>query len=197
MDSPQTGLRTHVPHSYQDPVDLVWLHCAARAGIIVRRNRTVFAAWDGGGTLTLGESDTLDPDDSIAQMILHELCHHLVEGPDSWFRPDWGLQIDDPTQRYREHACLRLQAALADTVGLRHFFGATTSFRVYYDALGSDPLESGDDPAIEPAQWGWERAQQAPWLAPLKEALESTCLIARVVEPIAPTDSIWSCGANR
>ena len=192
MNSPQPGVRTEVAHTYQDPLDLIWLNCAAQVGMVIRRDDTVFAAWDGTGTLTLGTPETLDADDCIAQMILHELCHHLVEGPESWNRPDWGLQIDNPAQRSREHACLRLQAALADTVGLRHFFAATTSFRTYYDALPDDTLEVGKDPAIQPAREGWTRSQTGPWASPIKAALKATQQIAELVDGMAPSSSIWA-----
>ena len=80
-----------VRFQYQDPLDAVWLGAAARVGLRVNRSNEVFAATDGRGVLTLGEEATLDADDCLAQMIFHELCHSLVQGPDSFTVPDWGL----------------------------------------------------------------------------------------------------------
>ena len=105
------------------------------------------ASWNGAGVLTIGTPETLDPDDSLAQMILHETCHALCEGPESLQKMDWGLDNSSPAKRVHEHACLRLQAALADQYGLRAFFAATTMFRAYYDRLPSEPLAPSDDPA--------------------------------------------------
>ena len=36
----------------------------------------------------IGTADTLDADDSLAQMIFHELCHSLVQGEDSFARAE-------------------------------------------------------------------------------------------------------------
>ena len=67
---------------YQDPVDLIWLQTCRRWGWQIDRSNQVFAAWNGKGTLTIGTSETLDADDSLAQLILHEFCHAMVEGPE-------------------------------------------------------------------------------------------------------------------
>ncbi|MCA9120307.1 MAG: hypothetical protein H6822_33290 [Planctomycetaceae bacterium] len=177
--------------TYQDPLDLVWLHAASSLGIRVERSAEVFASWDGCGILRIGTPETLDADDSLAQMVLHELCHLLVEGPDAITLPDWGLQ-NDPSKVVHEHATLRLQAALADTVGLREFFAATTVFRKYYDQLTDHPLEAGDDPAIDLALVAWHRSRAEPWAGPLDRALRLTAELAHVVQNIAPSDSLWS-----
>ena len=176
---------------YQDPLELVWIAAARQWGMHVVRDATVFASWDGDGTLKIGTPETLDPDDSVAQMILHELCHALVEGPAAFRLPDWGLDIHDPSQRVHEHACLRLQAALADRYGLRHFLAATTNFRKYYDALPDRPLEECGDPAVPLAGAGWRRAQRDPWSNPLDTALQATADIAKRVLPLAPDDPLW------
>ena len=178
--------------NYQDPLDLIWLHAAKEMGMTVVRDDSVFAAWDGKGTLTIGTPETLDPDDCLAQMILHETCHALVEGPDAWNKPDWGVQIDNREQRVREHACLRLQAALAHPYGLRSFFAATTNFRKYYDRLPEDPLTGEDDPATAIALDAISRATTGPLSGPLQEALKRTAGIAAVVQGVADPDSLWS-----
>ena len=64
-------------HRYQDPLALVWIDCAARVGYRVARTTEAYASTDGRRNLLIGEDATLDADDSLAQMILHELCHHL------------------------------------------------------------------------------------------------------------------------
>ncbi|MEX1026569.1 MAG: hypothetical protein WD049_00980 [Candidatus Paceibacterota bacterium] len=177
--------------TYQDPLDLIWIQTARLLGVVVERDSSVFASWNGAGVLRIGTPETLDPDDSLAQMILHELCHLLVEGPEARQRPDWGLE-NDPARRVHEHACLRLQAALADTVGLRQFFAATTVFRNYYDRLPAKPLEQDGDPAVELALVGWERIETERWTEPLVRALRLTADIARLLRGLAPADSLWS-----
>ena len=97
-------------HRYVDPVDQLWLATAERLGFRVRRSGDVYASTDGHGVMTLGSDETLDPDDCLAQMILHECCHWLVEGDESRHLPDWGLDNMTPRDAPREMACLRLQA---------------------------------------------------------------------------------------
>jgi hypothetical protein len=106
----------------------------------VIRTPDAYAATDGRGTLAIGAASTLDADDSLAQMIFHELCHSLVEGPDSFAQPDWGMDNTGPDHDWREHACLRVQALLAGRYGLRALLAPTTEHRAFYDALGPDPL---------------------------------------------------------
>lgn len=177
--------------TYDDPLSIVWLYAAERMGMRVERSPEVNASWSGDGVLTIGTAETLDPDDSLAQMILHETCHALVEGPESLHKLDWGLQ-NNPDKKAHEHACLRLQAALADEVGMRAFFASTTMFRPYYDALPADPLADGDDPAIPMARAAWQRVNDSPWGEALREALERTAQIARALEGAVPEDSLWS-----
>jgi hypothetical protein len=184
-----------ITRTYSDPLDLVWLHAATRMGMRVERSAEVNASWCGNGVLTIGTPETLDPDDSLAQMILHEACHALVEGPESLGKLDWGLQ-NNPDKKAHEHACLRLQAALADQVGMRDFFASTTMFRAYYDALPADPLAEGDDPAIAMAQAALERTNSGTWGQALREALDRTAQIARALDGIAPEISLWRRNAT-
>ncbi|MDP6723269.1 MAG: hypothetical protein QGG36_20630 [Pirellulaceae bacterium] len=186
-------MKRQIQFDYQDPLELIWIRAAAKMGMEVARDDTVFASWDGEGTLRIGTPETLDKDDSVAQMVFHEICHALVEGPDAFPRPDWGLDISNRAQRVREHACLRLQAALADQFQLRRFLAATTDFRAYYDRIPAEPLagQGDDDPAIPLAAVGWERAQQGPWAQPLDSALRSTAAIAKIVAGHAHATSLW------
>lgn len=184
-----------IDQTYTDPLSLVWVRAAERMGMRVERSAEVNASWDGDSTLTIGTPETLDPDDSLAQMVLHEVCHALCEGPESLKLLDWGLGGTNPVGKVHEHACLRLQAALADQHGMRRFFAATTMFRSYYDRLPADPLapaeEASDQSAVERARAGWQRAKTGPWAAAIEEALDRTAQIARVLHGLAPEDSLW------
>ena len=55
----------------------------------------------------------MDPDDSLAQLIFHELCHALVAGEHAFEREDWALCNLDGRDLIFEHACHRVQAALS------------------------------------------------------------------------------------
>jgi len=180
-----------IEKTYVDPLSLVWIHAAEQMGMRIERSAEVNASWNGAGVLTIGTPETLDPDDCLAQMILHEVCHALCEGPESLEQLDWGLDNVNPAKKVHEHACLRLQAALADPYGMRAFFAATTMFRSYYDRLPAEPLAEGDDPAIPLARVGWDRAQRGPWAVPLQQALERTAQIARALHGVATEDSLW------
>lgn len=187
----QTPTMREITRQYEDPLTLVWTHAAGRMGMRIVRSTEAYASWDGQSVLTIGSAETLDPDDSLAQMVLHEVCHALVEGPESLQKLDWGLSGAGPDKRVHEHACLRLQAALADRHGLRAFFAATTMFRPYYDDLPADPLAPGDDPAIPLAQAGWGRALHGPWSEPLHDALARTAQISEAVDGAAGPESLW------
>ena len=180
-----------ISKQYSDPLDLVWIHAAEQIGMQVIRDPEVFASWDGEGVLRIGAPETLDPDDSLAQMIFHEICHALVEGPAAFHREDWGLDPDVAVGAVHEHACLRLQTVLSDRYGLLEFFAATTDFREYFDRIGPTPLEGSGDPAIELAKTAYRRATEGPWSAALDTALQQTRSIAAVVMELAPDDSLW------
>lgn len=180
-----------VSRIYSDPLDLIWRHAAEQMGMTIERSDEVYASWDGAGTLHIGTPPTLDADDTLAQMILHECCHALCQWPDGLTQADWGLQIDNPDHRVFEHACLRLQAALTEPHGLRQFLAATTTFRRYYDRLPADPLADDSDPAVPVARSGMQQATTGPWAAALQTALQLTAWLHRVVRDVAPQDSLW------
>jgi hypothetical protein len=165
-----------ITHRYVDPLDVVWLAAAQRMGFRVVRAEDVYAASDGRGTIHIGAPDTLDPDDCLAQMIFHELCHSLVEGAGALDRPDWGLDNVSPGGAEREHACLRLQAHLAEAHGLRQVLAPTTEFRAYYDGLG-EPLAPSTDPSAQLARRALARVDVPPWGPHLGRALEATAAI--------------------
>ena len=180
------------PARYKDPLEVIWTVAASRLGLRIVRSDAVYAAWDGKGTLTLSTAEHFDPDDSLAQHILHELCHALVEGEAAFGLPDWGL--DNMTSRdvVREYACQRLQCALATRHGLRDFFGSTTEYRSYWDTLPEDPLDDVSDPATSPARAGFVLACQAPYAEVLTAALEATRVIVAAVFPFAEPDSLYA-----
>lgn len=178
--------------TYSDPVDLIWVATARSLGITIRRSDTVFASWDGAGGLTLSTPAGFDPDDCVAQLVLHELCHALVEGPDAWALPDWGLENTDARDLSHEHAAQRLQGRLSAPHGLRGILAPTTKWRDYYDALPDDPLQGpDDDPAVPLAQAAWERARHPRWWVPLQKALVATAAIARATADFADEGALW------
>ena len=50
-------------HIYLDPLDAIWLTTAERIGFSVERSSEVYASTDGEGTMTIGTTETLDPDE--------------------------------------------------------------------------------------------------------------------------------------
>jgi hypothetical protein len=182
-----------INRQYRDPVDQIWLATARKLGLEVRRTRAAYASYDGQGVLSVAEPVDFDADDSLAQMILHELCHALVAGPDAMSRADWGMCNHDDRDLVHEHACQRLQAALSDRHGLRGLMAVTTDHRAYWDGLPREPLLEGQDgDAIEIARAGWQRARAGRWGEALERALSATAVIARVVKPFCEDDSLWN-----
>lgn len=182
---------TEVPrtptHRYRDPLDLVWLKVAEDVGWTIDRSSEVFAAYDGAGRLTLGADETLDPDDCLAQMIFHELCHSCVQGPENLASADFGLD-NVGGDELAERAALRVQAALLEPLGLRHVMGPTTDFRAFYDSLPDDPFAevAGDELVL--ARAGLARVDQAPWGPHIRRGLAST---------LAIVDAVIAAGADR
>ena len=181
-----------IKHTYHDPVDLIWLRAAADLGLTVQRSTDAYAAYDGQGTLTISVADEFDPDDCLAQMIFHELCHWLVSGAGARDLPDWGLSNTSRRDLVYEYACHRLQAALAAPYGLRDFMAVTTMWRPYWDALPEDPLQDGEDPAIAIARSGFRLSQTAPFHDVLSRSLAATAAVADAVRSAVPASSLWS-----
>lgn len=184
-------------HVYTDPLDAIWLEAAATLGLRVVRSDTAYAAYDGQGTLTIARSTSFDDDDSLAQLVFHEICHALVAGKDALKKPDWGLDNSDDRDRVLEHACNRLQATLAGRVGLRRFFAVTTEHRAYYDALPSDPLADADDPAVPLARQGAQLSRQNPWKRALGTALQASAEVAAAARSAVDPTSLFRHGPKR
>ena len=174
-----------ITKTYQDPLDLIWTQSAKRLGMNLVRSRDVFASWDGQGNLSIGSPEDLDPDDSLAQMIFHEICHAIVQGDACWARENWGLNNTDGRDDVREYACIRLQAALAQAYGLRAFLAVTTDWRYHYDALPADPLTGDDDPAVALAVAAHHRALNGPWASTIQAALQATETIVKATSVFA------------
>lgn len=197
-------------HRYQDPLSLIWITCAERVGYRVARTTDAYASTDGRRTLLIGVDATLDADDSLAQMILHELCHALVEGEEGERQQDWGLDNTGARHLWREHACLRLQAYLAGRFGLREFLAPTTDFRArFWNTLPADPFAAAEHSggrrerscvAARRAAW---RAGQPRWAPHLDTAFAATATVAEAVRSAGgeraggggPLPSLWSTAA--
>ena len=183
-----------VLHRYSDPLDVIWIGCAQRVGFRIVRSDEVYATTDGRGTLFIGAGHTLDADDSLAQMIFHELCHALIEGDEGESQQDWGLDNTSNRHLWREHACLRLQAYLAGNAGLRDFLAPTTDFRVrFWNSLTADPFAAPAaaggprEPSCVAARIGAWRASQSRWAEPLADALSATAAVAAAVTGVVRT----------
>lgn len=182
---------------YEDPLDVVWRGAAARIGLRVVRSNAVFASSDGRGTLFIAQDD-LDPDDSLSQMVFHELCHSLVEGPERFEMPDWGLdnrcepESATKDELAAEHAAIRLQAHLAQQWGLRRFLAPTTDHRPFFESLGADPLRPSDEESARRAVVGAARVGRPPWAPHLEDALRATAALAAQARAYAPDDSLWA-----
>jgi len=176
----QRPMSTTPPHALHDSqIERIWIDAAARVGFRVERTGLAYASTDGQGVIAIGADETLDHDDSVAQLVFHELCHALVQGPENLRVPDWGLDNTSDRDLVAEHACLRLQAHLADAQALRPLMTPTTISRDYYQALPAFALDGGDEAcrrAAAAARW----AAAAPWKAALDEALSRTAALVRV-----------------
>ena len=154
--------------------DGIWIECAARLGLPVERGGDAYVHFDGRALRIAGDAD-LDEDDSLAQLILHEICHWLVEGPGARHAADWGLDNTTDGDRERELAAVRLQAHLAGAHGLRGALFPTTIVRAFYQSLGADALgHAGASPSTALARAAAERAAKKPFAPALDEALAAT-----------------------
>jgi hypothetical protein len=181
-------------HALNDSViEQIWIEAAARCGLRVERTRDAYASTDGTGVIQIGASETLDDDDSVAQLVFHELCHALVQGEENLRAPDWGLDNTSERDLVAEHACLRLQAHLADAQALRALMTPTTVSRAYYTELPAFPLDGGDEAcvrAVRGARW----ARALLWQAPIEEALVATAARVRPRGRWAMADDLHPLG---
>jgi Fe-S-cluster containining protein len=167
-----------VTHRYVDPLSEIWLATAARLGLRVRRVADAYASTDGAGEMAIATDEALDADDSLAQMIFHEICHSLVEGREAFGKPDWGIDNTGDAHEWREHACLRAQWVLAGRYGLRAVLAPTTDFRAIWDGFDGGLLADRADLSVQAAIVAIGRAGEEPWAPALDEALEATARMA-------------------
>ena len=173
-----------VTRRYADPLAEIWLATAARLGLDARRVADAYASTDGAGEMLIAEDPALDADDSLTQMIFHEICHWLVEGEDARKLPDWGLDNTRPDDEWREHACLRVQWILSGRHGLRALLAPTTDFRALWDAFPADVLADRSDLSVQAAIVALGRAEKPPWAPALSEALAATAQVAAAVRQV-------------
>lgn len=128
-------------------LDDIWLGAAARLGIAVHRGGDSYVYFDG-RDLHVAADEELDADDSLAQLVMHELCHALVQGPANRHVPDWGLDNTHDGDHQRELACVRLQAHLAGAYGLRELMAPTTVVRSFYMELPAGVFSPPEDVSV-------------------------------------------------
>jgi Fe-S-cluster containining protein len=209
--------RTSASALARPDIEPIWIAAARELDLRVERTLDAYACSDGAGRILIGRDELLDADDSVAQLIFHELCHALCEGPERSTLPDWGLDNSGAGDVAREHACLRVQVQLASPHGLRALMAPTTEHRAYHDRLPVDPLRAAevatagvsdaaaaDDQdracqarSIALARGAIERAQGSRWGEVIDRALALTALRLRSDRhPLgfAPGPAGESCG---
>ncbi len=189
---------TNGPRAARSPlataaIEDLWIAAAAELGFRVTRTREAYASSDGCGVIAIGVDDVLDPDDAVAQLIFHELCHAITEGDQALTLADWGLE-NRPDHVVREHACLRFAADLAARFGLRAAMAPTTEYRAYYDALPDEPLAAAvEDEAVAIAVAARARFTSSRWRGPVAMALAATAALVQGSDDGAthPTGFPW------
>jgi hypothetical protein len=181
-------------------LDTVWIECAHALDLPVARGGQAYVHFDG-ATLHVADGAHLDADDSLAQLILHEICHALVQGPGRRHLADWGLDNtggpDTSADEVRERAAVRLQAHLATAFGLRELFFPTTVVRPFYEGLSAHPLDEPDgDGSVALARAAATRAGHAPYRGAISTALRRSAeLLARSLHRGgAALDHSTTCG---
>jgi hypothetical protein len=181
-------------------LDLIWMECARRLDLPVARGGQAYVHFDG-ATLHVADERELDADDSLAQLVLHELCHLLVQGPPLRYTPDWGLHNtggpDTAADEVREHAALRLQAHLGAAFGLRNLLFPTTVVRPFYERLPPRPLDvPDDDGSVALARAAATRAGHEPVRRALADALSRSADVLTLPRHRggAPLDASVRCG---
>ena len=130
-----------------EAITSLWMSVAAEAGWQVIRTTDAYASSDGAGRISIAVDEALDGDDAPAQLIFHELCHALTQGPPSWAQPDWGLSNTDTRDVVAEHACLCVHVLLTAPFALRAAMAPTTEYRAYHDGLDLDAVAVSDEAA--------------------------------------------------
>ncbi len=146
--------------------DPLWVALLEQAGFRLARRSASYVWYDGRGEVAIAPDEELDADDTLAQIILHEMIHLLVQGEEARTEPDWGLDNLTDRDAYLEEAALLMQLRLLRQWGLEAVLVPTTDFRSYY--LAEAATEARAD-RLQAAAAGWAR-----WLDwPQREAAEA------------------------
>lgn len=202
-------LLERTPRDVLARIDALWIEAAKRLGIPVARDDDFgYVHWDG-RTLHLATDAELDADDTVAQLVLHEICHAITQGAarmEHLATADWGLDNTTNEDEAREYAALRLQAHLLGAFGLRDLLFPTTVVKPFYVALPGpegggaiegDSLPGPDDPSRPLARMAARLAATLPWRPVLHEALEETarlCGLPRHPSGAVLAEGQLSCG---
>ena len=151
--------------------DPLWVELLAAVGFRLARRSTSYVWYDGAGEVAVAPDDELDVDDTLAQILLHELVHFLVQGESSRAEADWGLDNLTDRDAYLEEAALVLQLRILREAGLERVLVPTTDFRGYYLAEAS--AEERPD-RVSAAEVGWARWQNWPHRPQAEAALAAT-----------------------
>ncbi len=169
-------------------VDAQWFGLLVQAGLSVHRDSTCFVAYDGAGNLTIAPDADFDEDDTVAALVLHEICHHAVRGDAGRYQRDWGLTYASAADTSDEHAALRLQRWLAESVGLGELLHPTTVHRAYYEALDGLALDehvalgrfaASEAEVVVMAARGQRWLLSRPWNSRLNATLRHTAQASR------------------
>lgn len=152
-------------------LDEVWAGLLRAADFSLVRRSTSYVWYDGAGEIAIAPDEELDADDTLAQIILHELVHFLVQGEGSRHAPDWGLDNLSDRDAYLEEAALVMQLRLLTAWQLEQVLVPTTDFRSYY--LSEAGCESRAD-RLAAAEAGWSRWIAWPHRAVAEAALRAT-----------------------
>ena len=146
--------------------DPLWVALLEQAGFRLARRSASYVWYDGRGEVAIAPDEELDADDTLAQIILHELIHLLVQGEEARTEPDWGLDNLTDRDAYLEEAALVMQLRLLRQWGLEAVLVPTTDFRSYYLAEAATEVRAD---RLQAAAAGWAR-----WLDwPQREAAEA------------------------
>ena len=151
--------------------DPLWVQLLEHAGFRLARRSTSYVWYDGRGEVAIAPDEELDADDTLAQIILHEMVHLLVQGEEARTEPDWGLDNLTDSDAYLEEAALVVQLRLLTLWGLEAVLVPTTDFRGYY--LAEAASEARAD-RMQAAEAGWARWLVWPHRAAAERALAAT-----------------------
>jgi hypothetical protein len=151
--------------------DSLWVALLEQAGFRLARRSASYVWYDGRGEVAIAPDEELDDDDTLAQIILHEMVHLLVQGEEARTEPDWGLDNLTDRDAYLEEAALVMQLRLLRLWGLEAVLVPTTDFRGYYLTEASE--EARPD-RLEAAEAGWQRWLLWPHRGAAERALAAT-----------------------